>query len=148
MEGRFRPARGEVSRARRLIATALADWRMAADLPAVELIVSEMLAEAVRRGAAEIDLHLDASDDTLRIEVHEPAFPVSDAGPLWFVDGVAVDWGRQQLGDRVVTWATCRRAAGMDVADGPADHGPAAHRAAVTTGTTATASPATARRPR
>lgn len=116
VEGRFRPVRGEVARARRLIATALADWGMGADLPAVELIVSEMVAQAVRRGSPDIDLHLDARGDTVRVEVHEPAFPVSEASPLWFVDDVAVDWGRQRRGSRTVTWATCHRAAGMGVA--------------------------------
>jgi hypothetical protein len=89
---------------------------MSADVPAIELVVSEMLAQAVRRGSPDITLTLAATDEVVRVEVHEEPFPASDAGGLWFVSDVATSWGTTRSGGRTVTWATCRREAGADVA--------------------------------
>jgi hypothetical protein len=99
-----------------MTATALRGWQMDADVPAIELVVSEMLAQAVRRAAGDIELHVAATGDVVRVEVHEPAFPPSEAGPLWFVSDVAAAWGRRRHTGRTVTWADCRRAVGIDVA--------------------------------
>jgi hypothetical protein len=120
LEGRFRPALSEVARARRWTASALRGWRMAGDVPDVELVVSEMLAQAVRRGSPDIEVRLRVRGEIVRVEVHEAAFPTAEAGPLWFVSDVAAAWGRDRARGRTVTWANCRRSAeagtGADVA--------------------------------
>lgn len=116
MHGRFRPALSEVARARAMTAGALRRWQMEADIPSVELVVSEMLAQAVRRGAGEIELRVEARGDRMRVGVYEPAFPPSEGGPLWFVGDVAADWGRRRHQGRTVTWADCPRGVGIDVA--------------------------------
>ena len=118
VEGRFRPALSEVARARRWTANALLTWQMAGDVPDIELVVSEMLAQAVRRGSPEIEVRLRATGEVVRVEVHEAAFPTAEAGPLWFVSDVAAAWGREPARGRTVTWANCRRSAGAGAGAG------------------------------
>lgn len=99
-----------------MVAGALRRWQMDGNVPSVELVVSELLAQAVRRGGGEIGVRVVVTGDHVQVEVDEPAFPPSEAGPLWFVDEVAAAWGRRRQTGRTVTWATCARVAGADVA--------------------------------
>jgi hypothetical protein len=103
----------EVARGRRIAAEALAAWGDDAALPAVELLVSEMVGAAVRRAGGDVELRLRSSGDAVVVEVAEPPCEPGEAA-LWFAEDVATDWGRVDASGRTVTWArvTAGRVAG------------------------------------
>lgn len=94
----------EVARARRVAADALLAWGDRAALPAVELLVSEMVGAAVRRATGDVELRLRSSGGEVLVEVDAPG---GDAGgpSLWFVGDVAAEWGCHDDAGRTVTWA-------------------------------------------
>lgn len=95
----------EVARGRRVAAEALLAWGDDAALPAVELLVSEMVGAAVRRAAGDVELRLRSSGAAVVVEVDEPACAPGEASSLWFAGDVAADWGREDAAGRTVTWA-------------------------------------------
>lgn len=95
----------EVARGRRIAAAALREWGEEAAIPAVELLVSEMLGAAVRRAPGDVELRVRLDRGTVAVEVDEPSGEA--AAPLWFAGDVASDWGRHEAPGRTVTWAQC-----------------------------------------
>jgi len=109
----------EVARGRRIAAEALLAWGDDSVLPAVELLVSEMLGAAVRRASGEVELRLRSSGDAVVVEVDEPACAPGDA-ELWFAGDVGAEWGRRNRAGRTVTWArVASRRAGAALAEPP-----------------------------
>jgi hypothetical protein len=94
----------EVARGRRIAAEALLAWGDDTVLPAVEVLVSEMLGAAVRRAPGDVELRLRSSGDAVVVEVDEPAGAPGDAA-LWFAGDVGAEWGRRDDAGRTVTWA-------------------------------------------
>lgn len=97
------PARPEVVRhARRLTRTALAAWGAGHLVDGAEMIVSELVTNAVRYGHGPVDLAIALTDEMLRISVSDggPCLPVPrEAGPgdqsgrgLLIVEALAESW--------------------------------------------------------
>jgi hypothetical protein len=104
-----------VARARRMSAAALRSWGLDADVPAIELAVSELVAHAVRDGDGPAEMRLSSDGDTIRLEVTDVGGgmdksrePLQDLG-LWFVDEVADDWGVDHHPGRTRVWLVRRR---------------------------------------
>ncbi|MGW7264601.1 SpoIIE family protein phosphatase [Streptomyces sp. NPDC054842] len=104
----------EVSRARRLVRERLAEWGLTDAIETAELLVSEVVGNAVRHGAgAEVGLRL-VRTDALLCEVldDEPALPeLLSAGPdgergrgLRVVSRLAREWGTSASGHRKTVW--------------------------------------------
>jgi serine phosphatase RsbU (regulator of sigma subunit)/anti-sigma regulatory factor (Ser/Thr protein kinase) len=104
----------EVSRARRLVRDRLAAWGLTDAIETAELLVSELVGNAVRHGAgAEVGLRL-VRTDALLCEVldDEPALPaLTSAGPdgecgrgLRVVSRLAREWGASAFGHRKTVW--------------------------------------------
>jgi anti-sigma regulatory factor (Ser/Thr protein kinase) len=98
-------------------AAALRSWGLDADVPAIELAVSELVAHAVRDGAGPAEMRLSVDGDTIRLEVTDVGRgmdksrePLQDLG-LWFVDEVADDWGVDHNPGRTRVWLVRRRGA-------------------------------------
>jgi serine phosphatase RsbU (regulator of sigma subunit)/anti-sigma regulatory factor (Ser/Thr protein kinase) len=104
----------EVSRARRLVRDRLAAWGLTDAIETAELLVSEVVGNAVRHGAGdEVGLRL-VRTDALLCEVldDEPALPaLLSAGPdgergrgLRVVSRLAREWGASASGHRKTVW--------------------------------------------
>lgn len=95
----------------------LADWRLSNLLEPVGLVVSELVANAVRHGRPPVDLLLRRSGRSIRVEIHDEApvpllrpveaSPEAESGRgLAIVEEVADDAGLEQIpGDGKVAWA-------------------------------------------
>lgn len=95
----------------------LADWRLSNLLEPVALVVSELVANAVRHGRPPVDMLLRRSGRSVRVEVHDeapmtamqpltPALDAESGRGLAIVDEVADDAGLVQIpGDGKVAWA-------------------------------------------
>lgn len=115
--GRFRrwrlaPATDSVRRARRLVAEACTSWNR--DPGAVELIVSELVANAVLYGEGTVLLRLQDTGDGVRIEVEDgnPVPPTHLEPHAARVGGYGMqiverlaDWGWRPSGPGKVVWA-------------------------------------------
>ncbi len=110
----FSPEPSAPSQARRAVSDALFDWDLAELAPIVELLVSEVVTNAVRhaRSAGELEISLDGG--TLRVSVSDeaggepgPRSPAPDEPSgrgLAIVDTVASRWGigrRDEVGKTV-----------------------------------------------
>lgn len=105
----------EVARARHLVSDVLRTWDVGADVPVVELLVSELVSNAMAHGQGAIQLCLDADRTRLRLEVHDDgggssAPRVVDGRELggWglrFVDELADCWGSDIDADGTSVWA-------------------------------------------
>lgn len=81
----------------------------------VVLLVSELVTNSVRHSnSEEIDIHVQAADSTIRVEVSDdgPGFvsdvPRGDGMGLMLVDKLSEDWGLR-VGDRFTVWAELTR---------------------------------------
>lgn len=113
MVGSFERGASEVARARRMSAAALRAWGLDSEVPAIELVVSELLAHAARGGDGHAELRLSAEADTVRLEVTHLGGDAGEADQrsgLWFVDEVADDWGVDRRPDGTRLWLVRRRA--------------------------------------
>jgi anti-sigma regulatory factor (Ser/Thr protein kinase) len=95
---------GEVSRARRLVASRLTRWGLADNDSVIVLLVSELVTNALRHGSAPLGLVARNRGDAIRVEVYDAAPgltpKVHHGGPditggrgLWLVDVLASRWG-------------------------------------------------------
>jgi PAS domain S-box-containing protein len=109
-------------RARRAVVRTCQAWDLACG-PNAELVVSELVSNAVMHGWGQVLLRLDDTDDGLRIEVEDenPAPPVTTDGHLGRVGGFGMqiverlaDWGWRPSGSGKVVWAKIREAADHD----------------------------------
>lgn len=90
-------------RARRLVSTTLRAWELTGLIPAAELVVSELVANAVLHGGSGVEIRISRLHDRVRLEVLDtgPGLPVprdahpSDTGGrgLSLVAAVAAHWG-------------------------------------------------------
>ena len=67
----FEAAPLEVARARRLVRAALGRWGLNADVPDVELLVSELVSNAVRHGRGRICMLLSLAGDRMYLDVRD-----------------------------------------------------------------------------
>ena len=116
------------ARARRLVRATLLGWGLAPLLDTAELLVSELVTNAVRYSEAPIGLRLSRSADhggTLLVEVSDPLpdppLERESAGTdeggrgLQLVHRLAHDWGTRAEGDGKVVWFEQRLPAGPPV---------------------------------
>ena len=127
---RFERDPREVSRARHMVGTALRSWDMEAELPAIELAVSELVSNALCHGRGEVHVRLSAARDRIRLEVADggggrptlqPPVPPDRAFGGWglqFVDQLADDWGTEAGDGRTLVWMVRRRRGPEDRLDG------------------------------
>jgi PAS domain S-box-containing protein len=109
---------GSIARARHAVLRTCEAWGIG-ESGSAELVVSELVANAVLHGYGHVSLQLDETGDGLRIEVEDanPAPPVTTDGHPGRVGGFGMqiverlaDWGwRQSRGGKVV-WARVRPA--------------------------------------
>ncbi|WP_434056381.1 SpoIIE family protein phosphatase [Georgenia sunbinii] len=102
-----------IGRARKLVLRTCAAWGLE-DTAAVELVVSELVSNAVMHGWGRVDLRLQDTGDGLRIEVEDanPAPPVQRDGRVGRVGGFGLhiiarlaDWGWRPTATGKVVWA-------------------------------------------
>ncbi|WP_449513109.1 SpoIIE family protein phosphatase [Cellulomonas sp.] len=109
-------------RARHAVVRTCQAWGLSCG-PSAEIVVSELVANAVLHGWGHVILRLDDTDDGLRIEVEDanPAPPVTADGHRGRVGGFGMqiverlaDWGWRQAGTGKVVWAKIRAAEATD----------------------------------
>lgn len=107
----------EVGRARHVVARTLRAWGMEADVPALELLTSELMSNAVVHGEGPILLRLSSDGAWLRLEVTDSgrgrprlvgARPFGGWG-LRFVDQLADSWGTEERNDGKTAGRRARR---------------------------------------
>jgi len=107
---------GSIARARHAVVRACESWDLAG-APAAELVVSELVANAVLHGWGHVVLRLFDTGDGLRMEVEDanPAPPVSGDGHVDRVGGYGMriierlaDWGWRPAGTGKLVWARVR----------------------------------------
>jgi len=117
-----------VAEARRFVRATLADWPMTCCLDDVELVVSELVGNALRHGRGRPVLRLRGMPDRLRVEVldESPEVPSprasgADGGwGLYLVERIATAWGVQPHPQGKVVWRELPAAsAGMSAAGCP-----------------------------
>jgi PAS domain S-box-containing protein len=105
-----------IGRARHAVLRTCHAWELP-DAPAAELVVSELMANAVLHGWGQVALRLSDSDRGLRIEVEDsnPAPPVPTEGHAGRVGGYGMqiverlaDWGWSPSGTGKLVWAQIR----------------------------------------
>ncbi|MER8183336.1 SpoIIE family protein phosphatase [Kitasatospora sp. NPDC094015] len=103
----------EVRRARRLVREQLSAWRLTALTDTVELLVSELVTNAVRVGRADVQLQLirvdkllvEVSDDNHNLPSLEPAESMDENGRgLNLVSKLAERWGTARKAVGKVVW--------------------------------------------
>jgi serine phosphatase RsbU (regulator of sigma subunit)/CheY-like chemotaxis protein/anti-sigma regulatory factor (Ser/Thr protein kinase) len=106
----------EIARARGFVSDALRTWGLAADAATFELMVSELVSNAIVHGSGDISVAVSCVAGTLRLEVgddggtSEPHLESKAVGGwgLHFVDELADSWGSQRHDGRTVVWALKR----------------------------------------
>jgi serine phosphatase RsbU (regulator of sigma subunit)/CheY-like chemotaxis protein/anti-sigma regulatory factor (Ser/Thr protein kinase) len=109
----------EIARARSFVTDALQDWGLVADAASFELIVSELVSNAIVHGTGPISVDLSCADEVLRLEVSEDGgATVPHVEPraiggwgLYLVDEIADTWGSEQRAGRTIVWAMRRATA-------------------------------------
>lgn len=108
--------RRSVGRARHAVLSTCAAWGIE-ETQGVELVVSELVANAVVHGRGKVGLHLAVTGRGLRIEVSDsnPTPPATRRGRLGPMGGYGMhivsrlaDWGWQPSGEGKVVWAVVR----------------------------------------
>jgi anti-sigma regulatory factor (Ser/Thr protein kinase) len=111
----FEPSTTEVGRARHLVRSQMEGWGMETDAPEVELIVSELVSNAVVHGQGRICLCLRQSDDHVEVDVrdegrgHRPHLRASSGIGGWglrIVNRLADRWGTRTDATGTSVWAT------------------------------------------
>lgn len=115
------------ARARHALLRTCRAWQIA-DTSAAELVISELVSNAVMHGRGRVDLRIQDTGDGLRIEVEDgnPAPPVmressrgaSGGFGLHIIDHLA-DWGWRPSGTGKIVWARLRRDSGLPSPGGP-----------------------------
>jgi anti-sigma regulatory factor (Ser/Thr protein kinase) len=116
---RFARDPSEVLRARHAVGTALRAWGLDTERTVFELVVSELVSNAIMHGSGAIDVRLSADGSTIRLDVGDegggdrPAVRDQLPGPgdvggwgLRFVDELADDWGSTSDATGTNVWMT------------------------------------------
>lgn len=115
----FGPTNDAPGRSRRFVREALAQWDAIDLVPVAQLVVSELVTNAVFHAVTPIDVHLSWTGETLRIEIHDgtSAVPaITDAATerggfgLRIVEQLVHDWGIIERHDGKAIWLTIERA--------------------------------------
>jgi anti-sigma regulatory factor (Ser/Thr protein kinase) len=121
---RFERKTSEVARARRFVRTFLDRWGLGAQTTTVELVVSELVSNAVRHGAGVIEVAMRSNDGQIYLEVTDEGrasdlpWPVK-APPvgkepgsmgLWLVDQMTDRWGAASDAEHTRVWAITQAA--------------------------------------
>ncbi|MCO5991723.1 ATP-binding protein [Actinoallomurus spadix] len=113
------PSTAAVPPARRLAGEQLELWGFGHHRDTAELLVSELVTNAVRHGRGEIHLIVCAEEDTLRIEVHDeaaesvpqvrPAGEIDEGGRgLHLVGMLSSRWGAARTATGKIVWFELR----------------------------------------
>ena len=101
-------------RARLFVMATLVSWGLRTALATAELVVSELVANALRHGAGTIEVALARTNHAIRVEVSDDApnrLPrLRSAGAdggygLHMIDAVAAQWGYDVDGEHKTVWA-------------------------------------------
>jgi anti-anti-sigma regulatory factor len=113
---RLAPTPGAPRAGRALAAYACRRWRVPGSTTVVEILVSELVGNAVRHARTPLDVTISLRDDLLRLSVLDGAArpprmrtptDLDDHGRgLLVVDAFAASWGTVPLGTGKVVWAT------------------------------------------
>ena len=100
--------------ARRFVAAALAEWECGDDSEVVQLLVSELVTNAVMHAGSQADVAVILRRDVVRIEVGDRSSDVPRAGRvdpdarsgrgLWLVEQMSSAWGVEEIADGKVVW--------------------------------------------
>ncbi len=116
-EHTFARTASQATRARHIVAERLEAWGLSGERQAVELVVSELFANAVRHGAGTVSVRLMLTDQVVRLEVADegggqpglrPTDPTGVRPGGWglhLVHELADDWGTEVTEGRTVVWA-------------------------------------------
>lgn len=138
---RFDRHPNEVARARRVVRAALHAWHLEAEEPTMELIVSELVSNALVHGGGITTVHMWTEADRLGLEVADeggrsrttPALRSGDGVGGWglrLVEELSDDWGVHVDEQRTLVWMIRRMAArDRGAAHLPPGAGRAAHLA-------------------
>jgi anti-sigma regulatory factor (Ser/Thr protein kinase) len=107
----------EIARARQMVSTALRAWGLYAEVVDVELLVSELVSNALVHGDGPIDVRLSCDGQWIRLEVADegqrssPRIRDTSHRGGWglrFVDRLADSWGIE-VADGTRVWTRIRR---------------------------------------
>jgi len=113
-----------------MVAARLDAWGMESERQALELVVSELFANAVCHGRGPVGVSLSADEDLIRLEVRDegggqPALQVPDptgvrlgGWGLQLVDQLADAWGTEVADGHTLVWAERRRRGAVPSAGG------------------------------
>lgn len=118
--GRFPPAPESAGRARQLAAGACRDWSLPGLTDAVQLVVAELVANAIRHAHTDVVVRLERQPDGLRLEVSDddaghlprrgPGDIAAESGRgLQLVEALSRGWGVQADGPGKRVWAEIAR---------------------------------------
>jgi anti-sigma regulatory factor (Ser/Thr protein kinase) len=101
-------------RARHWLTDHLEEWGLPDVAPTAELLVSELVTNAVRHAGTTVEVTALVHDHRLRVEVHDegegepqverPGTATMGGRGLMIVESVAEDWGWTEDGDGKVVW--------------------------------------------
>jgi anti-sigma regulatory factor (Ser/Thr protein kinase) len=94
---------GEIARARAFIAAATREWELTGLSQDLELIVSELVSNALIHGTGEVLVEVSIVDDALRLQVSD------DGGasvPQLRIAGGVGGWGLRVVNELADTWGT------------------------------------------
>lgn len=110
------PDATSASQARRFVARTLRQWRAAQLSETAELLVSELVANAIRHTRTAVEIHLRFDGVRFVIEVSDggpghprPRLPSADSEKgrgLYLIDYLARDWGVRSEHEGKTVWAT------------------------------------------
>lgn len=118
--GRFPPAPESAGRARQLAVGACRDWALAGLADVVQLVVAELVANAIRHARTDVVVRLEQQRDGLRLEVsdddavHLPRCGTGDTAAesgrgLQLVEALSRGWGVLEDGPGKRVWAEIAR---------------------------------------
>lgn len=100
-----------------MVRSLLEAWGLSAELPALELAVSELVTNAIVHGCGQVEVHLADVDGCVRLEVGDegavgtpPPMLRSDRSNgeggwgLRLVEGLSDTWGTHRDGERTHVW--------------------------------------------
>jgi anti-sigma regulatory factor (Ser/Thr protein kinase) len=112
----FERSSREIARARGFVTGALEEWGFGAQAASFELMVSELVSNALVHGSGAISVEVSRDDGDVRLEVTDDGGSTSPhienksmgGWGLQFVDELADRWGSEKRGERTLVWVVRR----------------------------------------